>query len=44
MALRAKVRTGLRIRGSLTDDCIKTLCLPCCTAQQLSNEIDIQGL
>ncbi len=44
MALRTKIRTSLRIRGSLSDDCIKGSLMPCCIAMQIENELNKQGI
>jgi Cys-rich protein (TIGR01571 family) len=35
MTMRAKLRTGFRIQGSLCRDCVASCCCPICTALQM---------
>lgn len=44
MALRAKLRTGFRIKGSLCNDCCATTFCPVCAAIQMDSELDDQEL
>ena len=43
-ALRAKLRTGFRIQGSLCRDCVATTVCPCPAAIQMKKELDLQNL
>ncbi|CAF1351075.1 unnamed protein product, partial [Didymodactylos carnosus] len=42
--LRTKLRTARRIKGSLVGDCCVSSFCKCCTALQLANELESQGL
>ncbi|CAF1217188.1 unnamed protein product [Rotaria magnacalcarata] len=45
MVLRTKVRTAFHIRGSLAEDCYKTVCcIVPCAAMQIEKELDHQGI
>ncbi|CAF1040672.1 unnamed protein product [Rotaria magnacalcarata] len=41
-ALRTKIRTGFRIRGTVCGDACATCWCPCCVLLQISNELEHQ--
>ncbi|RNA37688.1 cornifelin -like protein [Brachionus plicatilis] len=44
ISLRSKLRTAFRIKGSICGDSLTTIFCPMCTAIQLYNELESQGL
>lgn len=44
MALRGKLRTGFRIKGSICKDCCATTFCGLCAAIQMTQELDMQEL